>query len=501
MRKVVVLFLDGGTWDIIDPLLKVGKLPNLDKLIKKGTRATIKSTIPPLTSFVWPSILTGKGAGKHGVYSFYSLDEKNNLKLNQEYNSSNKYLWDFLTEKNIRSIVFDIPKTFPPKKMDGIMISYFPPSCESDFTFPSSYKTKLLKKFPHYNLKVRSRAGEDEGSKNKFFKEVCDFLKLRFEVIDDLIKNEQWDFFITDIMATDIAQHWFWKNIDKSHPYYSKGPSSDYINEIYQLIDSFIGRLREELPKNTLFIVASDHGFGKYIKDINLNKWLKDQGYLVFKKNTSFRKIILNKIGLTPSKISQIILNLRLGFLLKYLKRKTMKNMIHSLSLSYNNIDMSKTIAYSYGYCGPIYLNKKLLGSKYEEKRLEIIERLKLIKDPIYGKILINKIWKKEELYPGPKNEHLPDIILNMQDFSYGCSSSFAFKSDKLFSKPITFKSGDHKVEGFFIINGEGVKKGGNYDLDVVDFLPTLLYMYDCDIPKDLDGKPRLEFFEKNFKL
>lgn len=501
MRKVVALFLDGGTWTIIDPLLKSGKLPNLEKLIKKGTRAKIKSTIPPLTSYAWPSILTGKWAGKHGIYNFYSLDEKNNLKLNKGDGNLNKYLWDFLTEKNIPSIFFDLPMTFPPKEMEGIMISHYPPSLKTDFTFPNSYKAKLLKKFPQYDLKVRYRAGEEGGTKNKFFKVVCDFLKLRFEVINYLIENEQWDFFITDLVATDQAQHWFWKNIDKSHPYYSKDHSSNYIGEVYQLIDGFIGRLREKLPEDTIFIISSDHGFGKYIQDINLNKWLKDQGYLVFKKNTGFRKRILKKVGLTPSKISQIILNLRLGFLLKYLKKNTMQNMINSLSLSYDNIDMSKTIAYCYGYCGPIYLNKKLLGSKYEKTRLEIIKKLQLIKDPIHSKPLMNRIWKKEQLYPGPKNENLPDIILNMQDFSYGCSSSLAFKSDKLFSKPITFKSGEHKIKGFFVISGEGIKKGNNSNLEVVDFLPTLLYMYDCEIPKDVDGKPKLEFFEKNFKL
>lgn len=510
MRKVVVLFLDGGTWTVIDPLLEAGKLPNLKKLIKKGARANFKSTIPPLTSFVWPSILTGKWAGKHGVYNFYSLDEKNNLKLNKKYKetnideyTSNKYLWDFLTEKRIRSIFLDVPMTFPPKEVEGILISVPPHSIENDFTFPSGYKEKLLKKFPQYDFRLRYRAGDDERSKSKLFKEICSFLKSRFEVTDYLLKNEQWDFFITDLVASDHVQHWFWKNMDKSHPYHSKSSSSNNVCEVYQLMDNFIGRLREDLPKDTLFIVASDHGFGKYIQDFNMNKWLQDQGYLFFKKNKQhFFKNSLKKIGVTPSNISQLIFKLKLGGLLKYfLNPKIMSNMANKFSLMYENIDMSKTVAYSYGYCGPIYLNKKLLGNKYEEAMKELVNKLQLIKDPVDNKRLITKTWRREELYPGPENENLPDITVNMQDFSYGCSSLFAFKSDKLFSNPITFKSGEHKTQGFFVISGDGVKKGSNHNLEVVDFLPTLLSLYGCKIPPGLDGKPKLELFEKNFKL
>jgi len=500
MRKVVALFLDGGTWTVIEPLLKDGKLPNLNKLIKKGTRTTLKSTIPPLTSFVWPSLLTGKSAGNHKIYSFYSLDEKNTLKLNQKTTEGDKFLWDFLTEKGIKSIFLDIPITYPPKELDGIMISYKPPSLQSDFTHPKDYKTNLLKHFPDFSISINYRSGESEKDQANFFEEICSFTESRFRLIDYLLENEKWDLFITDFMFTDIVQHWFWKNMDESHPYYEKNASSDYIPRIYQRIDAFIGEIGKKLPKETVYIVASDHGFGPYFQDINVNKWLQDQGYLVFKKNTSIFKILSKKIGVTPSNISRLMLKLKLGILFKHLSPKFMHTVTNKFSLTYDNIDMSKTIAYSHGYCGQIYLNKKLLGDRCEKIRQEIINKLLLIKDPIYNKPLIVKVWSKEELYPGPKNEGLPDIIINMQDFSYGCSSKLTFKSNELFSKPITLKSGDHKLNGFFVISGEGIKKGSFPSIEAVDFLPTMLYLYGLDIPKYLDGKPKNELFEKNFK-
>jgi hypothetical protein len=69
---VAIIGLDGATWEIIDPLLARGRLPNLASLMEGGTYGRL-ATLPGYTSpALWTSIFTGKLPEKHGVHDFYS---------------------------------------------------------------------------------------------------------------------------------------------------------------------------------------------------------------------------------------------------------------------------------------------------------------------------------------------------------------------------------------------------------------------------------------------
>src|SRR3989304_4906039 len=76
-NRLILIGMDWGTFKIIDPLIKEGKLPNLQHLIREGTRAVLKSTIPPLTPPAWVSLMTGVNPGKHGLFDFRKLDKIN----------------------------------------------------------------------------------------------------------------------------------------------------------------------------------------------------------------------------------------------------------------------------------------------------------------------------------------------------------------------------------------------------------------------------------------
>lgn len=495
--KVFILALDGATWDVIDPLMKKGLLPNFNKIINKGTRAVLETTTPPLTPCAWTSFITGKNPGKHGVCDFYFIDENKNLKLNSAFtHSSEKDLWDFLSEKGIKSLVFNVPITYPPKELNGIMISDSP-SIKADFTFPKDYKLKLLKKFPEYRVEEDKKYGEDRKSKNEFFKDVYDLDLLRFKVVNFLLENEDWDFFMAHFSVLDQVQHWYWKFMDKTHPYYTEEEYSDNIPKAYQLIDQILGDIYQKLPSETVFIIMSDHGFGKYIQDVNINMWLNQEGYLFFRENLTLFKKLLKKTGFSPNKILKVLFFLRLNNLLKIFPKRVIHSILDKSVLTYKDIDWSRTKAYSHGYYGSIYLNREVVReADYELLREEIIKKLKTIKDPFMGKCLFDNIWKKEELYYGPKSEKLPDIMFAMQNYSYGSSSTLAFQADKLFSDPITHKSGDHRKNGIFIICGKDIQKGTCKPVNMLDLLPTLLHIYGCKIPQDLDGNLRSDILK-----
>ncbi|MDP6458218.1 MAG: alkaline phosphatase family protein, partial [Candidatus Bathyarchaeota archaeon] len=67
-RKVLVLGLDGGTFDIIRPLTEDGRLPNLARLMEEGTWGNLDSTLPPVTIPAWVSMMTGMNPGRLGFF-------------------------------------------------------------------------------------------------------------------------------------------------------------------------------------------------------------------------------------------------------------------------------------------------------------------------------------------------------------------------------------------------------------------------------------------------
>ena len=69
-RKIIIVGLDGATFDIIEPLTKKGELPNLTSIMENGVYGELTSTIHPITPQAWTTFLTGKNAGKHGIFDF-----------------------------------------------------------------------------------------------------------------------------------------------------------------------------------------------------------------------------------------------------------------------------------------------------------------------------------------------------------------------------------------------------------------------------------------------
>ena len=69
MRKFVCIGLDCADPNLVFKEF-LGFLPNISKLMKKGSFSSLESTIPPITVPAWMSMLTGKDPGELGLYGF-----------------------------------------------------------------------------------------------------------------------------------------------------------------------------------------------------------------------------------------------------------------------------------------------------------------------------------------------------------------------------------------------------------------------------------------------
>lgn len=454
-KKVLLIGLDGVTWDIIRPLIKKGYMKNLKKIIDGGTSGVLESVIPPVTPPAWTSISTGCVPEKHGILDFYKIViENNEIKYNL-YNSKSKKvaeIWDFLPYK---SIICNVPLTYPPKKINGIMISgMYTPNIQSRFTYPDKYKYNILNNIPNYIIDVNW--SDYKHNPKKFINKLNEMTERRIELFWKLF-NEKWNFFYFVFVGFDRLQHIYYEN--KS------------ITEYYSKFDIFLGELLDKIQDiNTIFV--SDHGFCQLEKIVNPNTILYDMGYLKkTKKNFAF----LNKIGINKDNI-YLLIN-KIGLHKLYTKISKGKfNKVKQIIPGNSNIELDFDIKNSQAIIlgtGELFI----LDKKNEISiKSNIITEFKKIKNN--RKNVFKKIYELKN-----PSTYDPSIIL-VPEKGYSIGTKI---SKNIFEEPDKYQ-GDHALEGIFIGKGPNINTSKKVNCSLIDITPTILKIFNISKPKYMDG-------------
>ncbi|HNB51271.1 MAG TPA: alkaline phosphatase family protein, partial [Anaerolineales bacterium] len=266
MSKVLIVGWDGATFDVIQPLLAEGQLPNLARFVQQGAWGTLRSIVPPVTPGAWTSFFTGKNPGKHGIYDFQDLDPATyQFKPVRTDRHREKTLWQLLGEQGKRSLIFDVPYTYPPQPLNGWMLTGYgtPRTPDTVFTFPPNL-TDLLPPDLREEIRIAQPTHRFDRSP-AFIAEWEQIMAGRKKLLHHLITQEAWDLFMVVFSITDNLAHVFWTYYDPAHPNYHKpeGPAyrEAFLNA-YRLSDDLLGDLMTAAGPDTTTVILSDHGFG-----------------------------------------------------------------------------------------------------------------------------------------------------------------------------------------------------------------------------------------------
>jgi predicted AlkP superfamily phosphohydrolase/phosphomutase len=495
MKKVIVVGLDGATLDLMEPWMDAGKLPHFDHLRKHGASGKLRSTIPPYSAPAWVSIITGVNPGKHGIYDFFRTDTFSKKLVSSRYRKA-PAIWNYLTDYGKKSVVVNVPGSYPPENIAGIMISgLLTPSEESENTYPPSLKQELVD--GKVGVFVFEQIGADEMPKSLIArhapKKLVEITNVATEshgtVTLNLLKQNKWDFAMVVFRGTDDVQHLLWGH-------------KDLIFSCYQKADENLGKLQEEFP-DAVFFLVSDHGFGQPKKYLYVNNVLYNEGYL---RTFSSPQRTASSLFLTIfDKFSWFFYH----FLpMDRLARSRFGQRIMSAGGGNKNIDFSTTQAVYQSICSwGIKINRKNIDGKgvvssddYERLRDDLIRLFSKLSDPETGERIIKKVCRWEEMYGKDAVNDPLDLIFEMKP-GYSThellkpieGSSPGIKNGRsqlpyLASPGFYDWIGDHRPDGVIFIAGPGIQPRQRISASVIDIVPTILALMELPLPSTLDG-------------
>lgn len=510
-----IVGIDGGTLELVEPWAQQGQLPTFARIMRNGVSGELTSTIQPISASAWSSFATGKNPGKHGILDFVrSTPFSYKVQFVNASARSGKTLWRILSENDVTVGVMNIPVTFPPEQVNGFLIAgMLSPSVFSGFVFPDGLLREINANVGKYviDVDVPNISGSDK--REIFLNKAMESLKIRRDAMRYLYLKHRPDFFCVAFTVSDRISHNFWKYMDEETPLQiSEQDREKYRNAILNLyieLDKILAEVLSMIGDNTTLYIISDHGFGPVHKTVSVHRWLCHHGFMKTKNGGLGLGRLTDRF---VRKFQEILPPGTKGFVKKWMP--FLANTAASRA-SYSGIDWSQTRAYPVGHFSDIYINVESRqpsgivkpGAEYEKLRDGIIEKLYEFKDPDDNSNVIERVYKREELYHGKYLENMPDLIIGWKDYKYLRMFNFPPSDDDLtiWTIPPTLsllwdRTGAHKPNGIFMAIGSHIKKGVQVEnANIMDIAPTVLYECDVSVPDDMDGRILTEIFDEQY--
>jgi predicted AlkP superfamily phosphohydrolase/phosphomutase len=489
--KTVIIGLDGATFDIIKPLVSAGRMPVLSRLMREGTSAPLRSTVLPNSFPGWASCTTGTSEGMHGVFSpFIKNQSSYGVRAMSGRDIMTRPVWDILTEHGGRSVVLNVPTTYPPEPINGLMVTgMLTPGRASEFTYPSSLKNELLAEFPNYVIEPE-RIPDKFARANEFRRTI----EARERALKYLMQRGEWDFLMVVFSVLDRAQHDYWADMDPAHPRHDpKTPTEfrEFIHEIYQRLDSAVGNIIEQLPADSRVLVVSDHGFCSELFEVRVNELLASAGLLAFKAPASRKSIarLRSFKEKVSRRISPVVAN-----------GNVLDKKVEYGSAFLDEIDWARTRAF-FAQDKGVWINlagREAAGivseSEFDNVAEEARSALLRLTAPEDGEPVFESVMRRDEAFNGAWSSRLPDLVMVTRRDEYVYNERPGY-GDVIV--PADSTTGTHSRDGIFIAWGRGVgcNASSTTHPNLRDVGPTALASLCCPLTTDMDGRALMEVF------
>jgi predicted AlkP superfamily phosphohydrolase/phosphomutase len=491
--RVLVVGLDMGDGPSIRQWIRSGDLPHFADLVSGGTWLELQSTAEVLHTSTWPTFATGTLPGRHGVYYPYQPAPGHQLSRHiQPDQYGAPCCWTIASRAGRRAIVYDIPETFPDRGFEGRGVFdwgtwawYGTPASQ-----PARLAGELKARFGAYPLGYEAkRLGF--GLPDRLQERLLRSVRYKAATTAWLLDGGEWDLAVVGLCETHPAGHYLW-------PVGAEAPGDDRqfdpLRSIYKAIDEAIGRLRASVPADTTLIVVSGDGIrpnrcGWHLlpavmqrlgwtvaagADANGGRAPQPAPHSARDRIPASARRMVN--AMLPWRVRD-----RLG-----------------VWLQTRSIDWARTRAFTLptDLEGCIRLNVKgrepfgsvEQGAQYEDVCEEIRQDLAALENPATGRPAVRHVWVRNEIFPGDRQEWLPDLVVTWNDEApiEAVTSERVGLIEGVNADP---RPGTHSTSGFALAAGPAVARGMEARGRLVDLTPSVLSLLGIDSPP-LDGRP-----------
>jgi predicted AlkP superfamily phosphohydrolase/phosphomutase len=471
-RRFLVLGLDGGTFDLLDPLMDAGDLPFLSSLVRSGVRAPLTSVYPAKTIPAWYSMATGQDPGQLGIYGFTEpTGGPGESKLVQTFRPA-EAMWDCLSRLGAKVGVVNFPLRagYP---LHGFVI----PGMFSEH--PQMYPRDL-------GAEVEGAVGgpyppelpvHRDSERDSWVALATRNVRQRAQVAAALAEHHRPDFLFALFRETDRLEHQYWSELNRP-----VDEIPDDLRNFWRTVDEscrVVDTAFRAVGGPAVTLVVSDHGHGEIQSDFFTNRWLAEEGLLVFReggdvggRNLLARMILWSQRRRVGRAIAKPIADL-----LREGHAVTISQLLSgaaSFEEMAERIDWRRTVAYSYPVPEGIYLNRRN-PDVTPATEAALVERIQRRLEG-YADAHI-EVLEPSRIYRGRNFLRAPSLLIRVDSMRTEPRMDFSYPHPLIRDRPQFFYGcGNHRMNGILIGAGDGVHPGADEGpLSLLDVAPTVL--------------------------
>lgn len=497
-RRMLIIGIDSGDRNLIKRWVESGDLPTFRHLLDTSAWGDTNNSTGMVAGTVWPSFYTGVLPGRtgrfrgttqfvSGTYSHADIDFGR---------CSSPSFWDRLSDAGIKSVVVDAPYAFLSEKPNVSQVV--------DWCSHSAWKDgTTVSKPANWAEEVRGEYGRDPLGKCDFvtLDTVADFTRFRDGLIERINTKRQFtervleqgtSLLLNVFSECHCAGHQLWHLHDETHPLYDPAMvaalGGDPLLQIYQAMDAAVAGLLEAADEKMSVMVFCSHGIGPAYTGTHLldEVLMKIEGRASPRKRQSIAQTMVSIWTKLPRDLRTVLTPLQ-----KLLWPRLKSGLVQPGKANRRFFEIIVNDA-----TGGVRLNLKgrepngvVEAEEYDGICETVTRELLALINPETGQPLIKRVMKSRDIYPGPRVDQLPDLLV-VWDRTGPISESVSESTGRISQKFVfsNHRSGDHtEDDGLVFATGPGIEPGYIGDIPIADLAATLLEAFGVEAT-DLDG-------------